>query len=188
METDMNLFNKILKWQSGKPIENDDSERTNNNGELTFPVNANHDFATLSFRKLTDQDFVIFLDFDGVLHRNYNESLEHIPLIEELLEHYENVRIIISSDWRLVSDADYLRQRLGENVWSRVIGATPLLENGFRSDEIMLSVAHLGIKQYVALDDKARLFSSDFSNLILTETSVGLTKQHLNAIKQQLNT
>ena len=54
-----------------------------------------------------DSSDLLFLDVDGVLHpvgTDYSFSsrfFSHLPLLEELLQEFRSIDVVISSDWRL---------------------------------------------------------------------------------------
>jgi hypothetical protein len=47
-----------------------------------------------------DGAVLLYLDFDGVLHRRMNESFERMPLLEEILTQCPEILIVVSSSWR----------------------------------------------------------------------------------------
>lgn len=84
-------------------------------------------------------DFILYLDFDGVLHdedvrwlpkrgiflKTPGRTLfEWMPLLEELITPYPNIRLVLSTSWVRVRSYDFARSRLSPPLRSRVIGAT----------------------------------------------------------------
>ena len=47
-------------------------------------------------------ELVIFLDFDGVLHRKYDGTFELVSNLFRILESFPNAKMVISSNWRNV--------------------------------------------------------------------------------------
>lgn len=81
---------------------------------------------------------ILFLDFDGVLHpdavyrrldgrielRASGELFMWAPLLEEILEDYPELRIVLSTSWVRVLGFRRARERLPAKLAERVIGAT----------------------------------------------------------------
>jgi hypothetical protein len=113
---------------------------------------------------------ILFLDFDGVLHpdgfRYPVKDFRYfhlLPRLEGLLRQHPNVRIVISSLWRLRMEVPQLREIFSPDIRNRVIDTTPLPLRyddaiyilDFREREIVRWLeANGGIDQpWVALDD-----------------------------------
>lgn len=87
---------------------------------------------------------LLFIDFDGVLRPHQSPAgvfcphcLEHF---ESLLREFEQVDVVIASDWRIFHPLDRLRQLFSAEVQPRIVGATPWLgsfDDGCRYHEIM---------------------------------------------------
>lgn len=45
----------------------------------------------------------------GSLHRCANDSLEHVPLLEQVLEECPHLYLVVSSDWRRTCSIAYLQ-------------------------------------------------------------------------------
>lgn len=114
---------------------------------------------------------ILFLDFDGVLHANADDS-EHFscaPALWELLRRHPDVRVVFSTGWRFERSLDELRSLVcangGEDVADRFIAATPLLrhdadERSREKDCLSWLTAHkLNGEPWLALDDMPSLFS-----------------------------
>lgn len=74
----------------------------------------------------------LFLDFDGVLHPEYEGQFVpqevvfcHLPRFEAVIADFPLVRIVISSTWRMQFDLDNLRGRFSREIASRIVGVTP---------------------------------------------------------------
>lgn len=48
------------------------------------------------------ESFLIFLDFDGVLHDAYGNLpvFAHVPALADALARFQDARIVITSSWR----------------------------------------------------------------------------------------
>ena len=130
----------------------------------------------------------LFLDFDGVLHGEQEnwELFSHMNMLcSALLSYKDSLRIVISSSWR----EDYPLAVLQSHFWSElrsiVIGVTPIHESSFdplaRFGEIKdyCQKNNISDEHWMALDDMARLFPENCTNLILTNAKTGLTKENL---------
>ncbi|WP_043288212.1 HAD domain-containing protein [Paraburkholderia oxyphila] len=109
-------------------------------------------------------NLVLFLDFDGVLHPYDEPALDENfrliqnpdlfkwrPVLEQLLEPFPDVRIVVSSDWRrLFGDAALIELLgpLGERFAGVVEGYGPT-----RAVEILTEVQRRSIAHWLALDD-----------------------------------
>ena len=76
---------------------------------------------------------ILFLDFDGVLHKEpslANDAFCRLPLIEEILMNFPPVQIVVSSVWRLdwATEAEGiagLREHFSYALRGRLVGVTP---------------------------------------------------------------
>ena len=109
-------------------------------------------------------DPVLFLDFDGVLHPetvpcfdehlryiSHEDALCFIPILVDLLRHYPDLKIVVSSDWRGVFDDRNLQKLLGP-LGERFIGVVESVSRS-RADEILAEAARRGVEQWLAIDD-----------------------------------
>ncbi|MFJ1260616.1 HAD domain-containing protein [Cupriavidus sp. CuC1] len=106
----------------------------------------------------------MFLDFDGVLHRFGEPALDEdfnlienpnlfawLPVLDRLLVHYPNVRIIVSSDWRRLCNDETLVRLLGP-LGVRFIGVVETW-GGSRSEEILEEARRRCLTHWLAIDD-----------------------------------
>lgn len=144
---------------------------------------------------------LIFLDFDGVIFSMsgciYARSVsgqERLPeyvldpvalsLLEYLLDKMPEIRIVISSTWRLGHTIEQLQKILGEKIGSRVIGATPKLD-GYRGHEIKQFLDNWNefyrgskVEDFVIIDDD-RDMNPYMGHLIWTDSMNGFTSRNL---------
>ena len=108
---------------------------------------------------------VIFLDFDGVLHRrprphevarHYARLFEYLEPVAAVLEAFPAARIVVSSSWRLSYSADELRAFLGP-LGPRMEGVTGP-ERETRYQEILEAA---GDATWLAIDDDDRGWPED---------------------------
>lgn len=119
----------------------------------------------------------MFLDFDGVLHRAENGSLERMPQLVTLMERFPQLHIILSTNWRLHARRDQLLAYFPDEIQPRLIGVTPYLPECSppRRERECHAFAHrIGLTRYIALDDDASGFSEGCAFLVLTDRYVGL--------------
>ncbi|AQV96629.1 hypothetical protein BJN34_22450 [Cupriavidus necator] len=120
---------------------------------------------------------VVYLDFDGPMHpdsvyrtRNGIELLhylghsqfEHVPLLEDALAPYPDVRIVLSRSWQLLEGGyEYAASRLSANLQARCIGGTfdrrqtrkAWFESVSRPDQVLLDVKRRQPAGWIAVDD-----------------------------------
>ncbi|WP_284454512.1 HAD domain-containing protein [Cupriavidus campinensis] len=120
---------------------------------------------------------VLYLDFDGPMHpdsvyrtRNGIELLhypghslfEHVPLLEDVLDPYPDVRIVLSTSWQLLEGGcEYAASCLSECLQARCIGGTfdrrrrrkAWFERMSRPDQVLLDVKWRKPAGWVAVDD-----------------------------------
>ena len=86
------------------------------------------------------RDLVLYLDFDGVLHHATVEAapgsapsiaaparytlFQHAPLLEQLLQPYPDVQIVLSTTWAYRYGVELAAARLPSGLRSRVVGST----------------------------------------------------------------
>lgn len=128
--------------------------------------------------------FTLFLDFDGVLHPSpcdKEELLIHRCYIEDLLEDYPELQIVISSSWRLDSTLEELCEPFRPEVRERILGVTPVHPQRMpmhREREILdWMEQHRSPDErdrWLAIDDKPEWFSPGCRHLFITRPDVGL--------------
>ena len=125
----------------------------------------------------------LFLDFDGVLHADFagNEYFCHVPKLVDALAEFPDVRIVISSTWRLKRSADELRALLGPALGARVVGVTPELKADEyatyrRQNEIeaWLKANAKPWDNWIALDDMSSEFKPFCPHLIACNGETGM--------------
>lgn len=121
-------------------------------------------------------EFILYLDFDGVLHHEnclwhpkkgaYLSApsvyvlFQHVGLLEEILAPYPEVRIVLSTSWVRTYGCDGTAKRLSESLRARVIGATfhsAMNESKFtdapRGMQVWSDVLRRQPRDWIALDD-----------------------------------
>lgn len=129
--------------------------------------------------------FVLFLDFDGVLHPGTSGTMRLVRELERLLTRYPDVVVVISSSWRMGESLEELRAWFSPEFASRIISVTPVLDQGqpaARQAEAEAWLAENATVAYCALDDEPSLFRQGCPWLIATNPRTGLTEQTLEAL------
>ena len=146
---------------------------------------------------------VLFLDFDGVLNSEASFRLEKRRSTQDIsntlselacanlqyvLDQAPDLKLVISSTWRLLHDIDYLRMKLvqyGVDA-SRVVGITPATLGRDRGHELKLWLAEYPeVLQFVVVDDDrdAHVFDEDPRCLMIRTTwTDGLLLAHAEQI------
>lgn len=142
---------------------------------------------------------ILYLDYNGVLHdakviRNRQRGLyiatpdraffEWMPILEELLAPYPEVKIVLSTSWVRALGFDATRQELSESLRERVIGSTfhhPKLtpaefDTMPRGMQILRDVERRKPTSWLALDDDAFGWPAACRDRLLeTKGSLGLS-------------
>lgn len=140
----------------------------------------------------------IFMDFDGVTHPWGDvEDFRSLPLIESVVSEYDEARIVIASDWRMLFSMRNLVARFSEDFRERVIGATPQLlpskgadMSGLREREAMQWLRQHDADgenaSWCAIDDAPGNWPSR-SRLVLTDFKRGFIDEDADALRRILD-
>lgn len=140
---------------------------------------------------------VLFLDIDGVLHRGIARRsgnrvmssgpeialFEFVPVLDELLNPYPDIEVVLSSDWSLVLGTEFTRDSIpSSQLQKRIVGATvdgctfnplvwPVLTRG---GQILDYVERNAPLSWLAVDDRTDGFEAHRDRLVHCQTDVGL--------------
>ncbi|MEZ8733773.1 HAD domain-containing protein [Vibrio sp. 10N.239.312.D08] len=130
----------------------------------------------------------IFIDIDGVFHRYQNESFECRHFFEALVEEFSELQFVLSSTWRHDADQEYLENKFGSALSSRLVGATPFLSGRpyRRQCEIEQFVNDLRLSNYIVIDDTAEIFTGQWDKLVLCDKSEGFSSFESNLVRDWL--
>lgn len=117
---------------------------------------------------------ILFLDIDGVLHpliprkdRPASEAaqLSYLPRLAGVLFEHPDIRIVISSTWRVTRTLDQLRTLFPLPLQHRLIGVTPVLDEarfpgGRELEALEWLDVHAPGEEWIALDDCAPCWTS----------------------------
>lgn len=145
-------------------------------------------FCTTGYMDRAPTGPVLALDFDGVLHTGRSGTFSCLPLLEAWLRAHPQVDVVISSEWRDHHSFSVLRALFSEDIRPRIIGKTPVFEDGtLREDEILALMHHYHVTRWAALDDAAFAFpSTGTDHLVLTTSHIGLTAESLSQLSTKL--
>jgi hypothetical protein len=154
---------------------------------------------------------ILVLDFDGVVHHEnvlwhprrgaYLHAPErytlfqHVPLLEELLTPYPQVKIVLSTSWVLRYRCAGAAKRLSPSLRARVIGATwhsQMPGDSFsylsRGEQVSRDVKRRQPGSWLALDDDPTGWPDwALPHLLLTDPYEGISPEHLQLeLRRQL--
>ncbi len=135
----------------------------------------------------------LFLDFDGVLHpiSRPNGTFSQLGLFESTIRKIPELKIVISSGWRLELPYDQLLDRFSPDIRSRIVGVTPNLQGELqhtREKEIREWLFYNGEhpRNWIAIDDSDWLFTPGCKNLILVDSYDAFTESTGNELLRRL--
>ncbi len=134
----------------------------------------------------------IFLDIDGVLNL---EPINNYVLDKDCLTHFENairslgdVKIVISSSWRLAFSLKKVRQHFSDDIKLLIVGFTPAHKGEQieyeRYYEVLAYLKRKNIKdaKWIAIDDSEWHYPKKCS-VILTESTVGFNQTSVSELR-----
>ena len=131
---------------------------------------------------------LIFLDFDGVLHP-CGKDVPHFcykPLFEDTLRKCVNVSVVVTSTWRLAYSMKELKVFFSEDIGSRIIGVTPILDDDAPYSRYREISQYLEDKNqvmpWIAIDNEPDLFPKE-CNLIVTDSIKGFDEVAANKLE-----
>lgn len=136
---------------------------------------------------------VIFLDFDGVInsttfmmridgHKGHEKiSEEMVGRVNRIIEE-TGAEVVVSSTWRKLHDLDELQKFLDKNgfVGELMDKTPPNFGMTERGDIIQLWLdEHPFVEEFVVIDDDTDMTAIPDENFINTDTTVGITNEHV---------
>jgi hypothetical protein len=163
----------------------------NANAKCTVPVWGALKAQGALFMNSQDAAVVLFLDFDGVLHRTsaeVNELFAAVPLLEEVLREFPSVEIVISSSWRVYHGLHEMREFFSEDMAHRIRDATPKhdLARTRQSECQEWLRRHRPAAPWLALDDQPWLFESGCEQLLCVNGTVGFRVADAQRLRERL--
>ncbi|MDR7093945.1 HAD domain-containing protein [Hydrogenophaga laconesensis] len=139
---------------------------------------------------------LLYLDYDGVLHHHnvlwhpkrgpYDghpgfQLFEHVALLEQLLDPFPEVQVVLSTAWVRRYGVYATAKRLSPKLRSRVVGATfhsKMDEAEFaakpRGQQVLEDVMRRKPSKWVALDDVDEGWPLERSHVFITDECFGL--------------
>jgi len=145
---------------------------------------------------------ILFLDFDGVLHPQYEDQTVpaevafcHLPRFEQVMREFPDVVIVISSTWREQFSVDHLRKRFSPDIAKRIIDATPLPKSDAppslqqREAEILewLATNDRLEESWIAVDDGVWQFKHHCHRVVGCTSFVGLDEDAASRLRKALS-
>jgi hypothetical protein len=139
----------------------------------------------------TSYAYLIFLDFDGVLHRGTSGTFRKVPLLDQFLKNHPGVGVVLSTNWRMSEDLASLKEWFTDAETAHrvfdVIPDLPATRHGSRQREIE---QWLRLNQftgpYTALDDSPDLFDPGWEQLLLTDPREGLSDRDIQNLSARV--
>lgn len=133
---------------------------------------------------------VVFLNFDGVMHRAENGSFERMQHLETLMASRQELCLVLSTSWRLNATPEFLRSLFPSSLRGRIYGTTPEIADAKphqRERECLLWARLHRSTRFIAIDDDASFFSQGCEFLFLTDRYRGLDAAALIELEGRLD-
>ena len=143
---------------------------------------------------MNSSKIVLFLDFDGVCHRDRarpDEYFKNKGLIEDVIRSFSGLQVVVSSTWKNGYSIDELARHFSEDIRNRFMDVTPSLKNS--SDSYVPGHISENPRQWeietwmkrnrdgddigIAIDDRRDWFRENCPWLICTDGLVGCTSE-----------
>lgn len=128
---------------------------------------------------------LLFLDIDGVLRRMdsplYELDKDCLHHFEESLRSFPEVKIVITSSWRLAFSLDEMKKLFSEDISRRIIGVTPIsnyLDDHHRYKEVLAYLKKIenGKQKWIAVEDDPDYYPPG-CNVLLIDPNRGFDGQ-----------
>lgn len=152
---------------------------------------------------------ILFLDFDGVINseeyaiaRYQTEKREYlipgpdvhpdfdpykIGLIDELLDSLPELRVCISSSWRIGAEIEEIKSYFPKSlIASRIIGKTPYISGVQRGYEIQEWIKENPVQKFAVLDDDNDM-DDVRANFVRTSWKTGVSYENIKEVKRLLS-
>lgn len=144
---------------------------------------------------------VLFLDFDGVLHPEFCHESKHFvhrDAFEAVSRAFPDIKLVISSTWRLQRPLQMLKGLFSPDVAKRIIGTTPVYAQLNNISDQLVGYEreaeckawlqqHGGLSQeWLAVDDRSWNFRPFNPRVFLVEGRTGLDDQAIDRLNKCL--
>ncbi len=149
-----------------------------------LPLNEEHNIKDIISVHFSAAKPTLFLGIHGVLHRNQNETLELKGTFMEILNAVPDIQIILSSDWRSDCDETWLKNKLGSDLFSKIVGYTPVTLEHDKSLEIEMVLDYKTPSKFVILDSEKLSTTRQNGLVVRTESYKGIEQEQVDKIVQ----
>ncbi|WP_139146976.1 HAD domain-containing protein [Hydrogenophaga sp. PML113] len=139
-------------------------------------------------------DVTLFLDIDGVLHRRAPgaEKFTALPQLQQSMRRHSRLEVVISSSWREVFDFEDLVELFDEDLRTRIVDSTPVLEQDTefvrqRECEHWMRTHRSPYQEWVALEDEKALFEPGCPQLLFVDGSKGLQLEDCMRLDERIS-
>lgn len=138
-------------------------------------------------------EFLLFLDFDGVLHGCNDPKLFNcLERFENIIRDYPDVKIVFSTSWRFEQKFEHLIGYFSEDLHDRFVGINPTVQERWppyvKYERYKECMRFMEIQSYegpwLAIDDAADLFIPNCPNLIVCDTNIGIDEKVERQIRE----
>lgn len=161
----------------------------------------------LTMETKRNDNLYLFLDIDGVLcpkgspvsaqtsqpwaqgwAKEFDD--ECLTIFEREILRSESIRIVISSNWRKKRSLEELRGLFSDEVATRIVGVTPILQSTtrhYRYNEVRLFFKQnkLVNPKWVAVEDDDEHFPRE-SPVVITQTEVGFDRRATERLRRYI--
>jgi hypothetical protein len=136
----------------------------------------------------------LFLDIDGVLRRMnsplYKLDKDCLENFEESVRSHPEVKIVITSSWRLAFSLNEIKKLFSEDISQRIVGMTPIshyLEDYHRYKEVLayLEENKNGEHRWIAVEDDPEYYPPG-CNVLLIDPQRGFDSQAAHQLARML--
>lgn len=174
---------KIFKEEAKKEQSNDSYTKPS----FPLPINEDHTINQLVSPLYRSGKPTIIMAFHGVLHRNQNESLEFKERFMQIFKSVPDAQVVVSSDWRTDCDEPWLREKLGDDLFSKIVAFTPAPLDRNRSLEVNMFLESKKPTRFVVLDSEKIDIPIITGKIIRTESYLGIQQEHVDEIIDYLS-
>lgn len=170
------ICNRVMIWSIKRDIQ---SKKDEIKIAIPLPLNTEHNLKEIILPTFDLSRPTLFLELNGVLYRNASRTMEHKALFMTLFDDHPNLQIIISSTIRTDCTESWLKSKLGDDLFEKVTGYTPVSTSQSKKDEITLFLSANPLNNaVVVVDNEDHDISDDMEVMMIkTEYYKGLTPE-----------
>lgn len=154
----------VIKWQKNKNID----QINHVEPDFILPIDSDSPNSQLVSATFDPTGVVLFIDIDGVLHRNGTETFDRLELFNKILDQFPNLQIILSSTWRLSPNVDFFSSKTGA-LFFRIKGCTPHLIDYDKELEIQSFITNFNVSRFIIVDSSLSSFAGSDQYVVVTD-------------------